>query len=43
MSAERKQLANHSVEQWISEKICERIVDVHVPRIVEQVIEVSQI
>ena len=38
----RKQLANHSVEERISEKICERIVDVRVPRIVEQVIEVSR-
>ena len=39
----RKQLANHSLEEPISEKICERIVDVRVPPIVEQVIEVSQI
>ena len=38
-----KQLANRSVEERIYEKICERIVDIRVPRIVEQVIEVSQI
>ena len=38
-----KQLANRSVEERISEKICERFVDVRDPRMVEQAIDVSQI
>ena len=37
-----QQLANPSVEERISEMICERVVDARVPRMVEQVIEASQ-
>ena len=36
-------VAERSVEEPISERVCERIVDVRVPRMAEQVIEASQI